>query len=37
LLMYGHDARTQDPGRSAGGGPFGRLARGLAGVFREFL
>jgi cell division protein FtsA len=37
LLMYGHEARTQEPGRSSGGGPLGRLARGIAGVFREFL
>jgi cell division protein FtsA len=37
LLMYGHEARTQESGRSSGGGPLGRLARGIAGVFREFL
>ncbi len=37
LLMYGHEARLQEPGRSSGGGPLGRLARGIAGVFKEFL
>ena len=37
LLMYGHEARSQEPGRSSGGGPLGRLARGIAGVFKEFL
>ncbi len=37
LLIHGHEARMQDPVRSSGGGPIGRLARGIAGVFKEFL